>query len=43
MQQDKPGLSGPLGPLDWLKILPFERQSCVRAPASRMTEARHFW
>jgi hypothetical protein len=24
MQQEEPGHGGPLGPLDWLKIMPFE-------------------
>ena len=24
MRQEKPGVHGPIGPLDWLKMLPFE-------------------
>ena len=24
MRQEEPGRGGPIGPLDWLKILPFE-------------------
>jgi hypothetical protein len=45
MRQDKPGGGGPIGPLDWLKMLPFEpaasshRLGWVGLQAARCREA----